>query len=106
MDMKRHRYRNGKPTTIFDGLSYKEQAQSINMTKVNLKKMVAAHKRKGKEEGKWFKLAETTCHICESRYPVVYRIVWIPAFRNGLYASLRVAGMTKEYGEDKDESKR
>jgi hypothetical protein len=52
MDMKRHQYRNGKPTKIFDELNYKEQAQSINMTKVNLRKMETAHKRKGKEEGK------------------------------------------------------
>ena len=52
MDMRRHQYRNGKPTKEFGELSYKGQAQSINMTKVNLKKMVAAHKRKAKEEDK------------------------------------------------------
>ena len=50
MAMKRHQYRNGKPTKIFPELNYKEQAQSINMTKINLRKMVTAHKRKGKEE--------------------------------------------------------
>jgi hypothetical protein len=52
MDMRRHRYRNGKPTKEFDELSYGNQARSINITKVNLRKMVTAHKRKGKEEGK------------------------------------------------------
>lgn len=52
MDMKRHQYRNGEPTKIFPELNYKEQAQSINMTKINLRKMVAAHKRRAKEEGR------------------------------------------------------
>ena len=52
MDMRRHQYRNGKPTKRFGELSYKEQAQSINMAKINLKKMAAAHKRKAKEQGK------------------------------------------------------
>ena len=52
MNMKRHQYRNGKPTKKFSELSYKEQAQSINMTKINLEKMEDAHKRKGKEEGR------------------------------------------------------
>jgi hypothetical protein len=52
MVIKRHRYRNGTSTKTFDELNYKEQAQSINMTKVNLKKMIAAHNRKAKEEGR------------------------------------------------------
>jgi hypothetical protein len=52
MDMIRHQYRNGEPTKRFGELSYKEQAQSINMTKINLRKMVAARKRKTKEEGR------------------------------------------------------
>ncbi|MGA2323232.1 MAG: hypothetical protein ABSG22_05235 [Sedimentisphaerales bacterium] len=52
MRRKTHQYRNGKPTKEFGELSYKAQAQSINMTKVNLKKMVAAHKRKAREEDK------------------------------------------------------
>ena len=49
MDMRRHQYRNNEPTKKFGELNYKEQAQSVNMTKVNLRKMVAAQKRKAKE---------------------------------------------------------
>jgi hypothetical protein len=52
MDMKRHQYRNGIPTKTFNELNYKEQAQSINMIKVNLRKMMAAHNRKAREGGR------------------------------------------------------
>lgn len=39
-------------TKIFEELNYKEQAQAINMCKVNLRKMEKAHERRRRELGK------------------------------------------------------
>ena len=43
-------HQNYKKT--FDELNYKEQAQSINMYKLNLKKMEDAHEKRRKELNK------------------------------------------------------
>jgi hypothetical protein len=50
MSTKRHKYRDGEPTKEFGELTYKEQAQSINTTRINLTKMEEAHCRKAREE--------------------------------------------------------
>ena len=52
MTRKRHQYRDGEPTKEFGDLTYKEQAQSINATRMNLEKMKEAHRQKAKEEGR------------------------------------------------------
>jgi hypothetical protein len=55
MTRKRHQYREGEPTKEFGELTYKEQAQSMNMTKLNLKRQEETHRRKGREEGRGHK---------------------------------------------------
>ena len=50
MSNKRHKYRNGQATATFGELTYGEQSKSINMSKLNLKKMESAHIRKAREE--------------------------------------------------------
>lgn len=50
MAIRRHKYRNGKPTATFGELSYLEQSKAIRMTEVNLQRMKEAHKRRGLEE--------------------------------------------------------
>lgn len=52
MSEKRHKYRNGEATETFEGLSYEEQAKSINMQKLNLKRCAEAHKRRAEEDGR------------------------------------------------------
>lgn len=52
MSNKRHKYRNGQPTATFEELTYGEQSKTINMSKLNLRKMELAHLRKAKEEGR------------------------------------------------------
>lgn len=52
MSNERHKYRNGRPTRTFEGLSYPDQAKSINMTEYNLARMKEAHKRRAREEGR------------------------------------------------------
>lgn len=52
MSNKRHKYRDGEPTKTFEELSYAEQAQSINVTELNLAKMKGAHRRRAREEGR------------------------------------------------------
>lgn len=52
MSSKRHQYRDGEPTKEFGELTYKEQAQSINATRMNLERMKEAHRRKAKGEGR------------------------------------------------------
>ena len=52
MAIRRHKYRNGKPTATFGELNYLEQSKSIRMTETNLQRMKKAHKRKGLEETK------------------------------------------------------
>ena len=52
MSNKRHKYRKGQPTATFEELTYGEQSKSINMKKVNLRKMELAHRRRAKEEGR------------------------------------------------------
>jgi hypothetical protein len=57
-------------------------------------------------------LTTMTCHTCESRYPVIYIIVWIPAFAGmtdsvinfGLSAR-QINEMTKIVEEKRDEIK-
>jgi hypothetical protein len=50
MTRKRHQYRDGEPTKEFGELTYKEQTQSINATRVNLGRMKEAPCRKAREE--------------------------------------------------------
>ena len=52
MVIRRHKYRNGKPTATFGELSYLEQSKSIRMTEVNLQRMKKNHRRKELEETK------------------------------------------------------
>lgn len=52
MSEKRHKYRDGEATETFEGLSYEEQAKSINMQKINIRKYEEAHKRRAEEEGR------------------------------------------------------
>lgn len=52
MTRKRHQYRDGEPTKEFGELTYKEQAQSMNMTKLNLKRQEETHRRKDREKGR------------------------------------------------------
>lgn len=52
MSNKRHKYRNGQATATFEELTYGEQSKSINMSKLNTKKMESAHRRRAKEEGR------------------------------------------------------
>lgn len=47
MAIRRHKYRNGKPTATFGELSYLEQSKSIRMTEINLLRMKEGHNRKG-----------------------------------------------------------
>ena len=47
MAIRRHKYRNGKPTATFGELNYFEQSKSIQMTEINLQRMKKAHNRKG-----------------------------------------------------------
>ena len=50
MSSKRHKYRNGQPTATFEELTYGEQSKAINMSKLNLRKMKSAHRRRAKED--------------------------------------------------------
>jgi len=50
MVIRRHKYRNGKPTATFGELSYLEQSKSIRMTEINLQRMKENHRRKELEE--------------------------------------------------------
>ena len=50
MVIRRHKYRNGKPTATFGELNYLEQSKSIRMTEVNLQRTKEAHKRKSLEK--------------------------------------------------------
>lgn len=52
MSNKRHKYRKGQPTATFVDLTYSEQSKSINMSKLNLRKMELAHRKRAKEEGR------------------------------------------------------
>ena len=50
MSNERHKYREGQPTATFEELTYAEQAKAINMSKVNLRKMALAHRKRAKDE--------------------------------------------------------
>jgi len=50
MVIRRHKYRDGRPTATFGELSYLEQSKSIRMTEINLQRMKENHKRKGLEK--------------------------------------------------------
>lgn len=50
MAIKRHKYRNGKPTATFGELSYSEQSKSIRMIEINLQRMKESHERKSLEK--------------------------------------------------------
>ena len=50
MVIRRHKYRNGKPTATFGELSYLEQSKSIRITEINLHRMKESHKRKSLEK--------------------------------------------------------
>lgn len=48
--MKNRRHQNDRKT--FAELDYKQQAQSINAVRINLKKMEQAHERRALKEGR------------------------------------------------------
>ena len=50
MAIRRHKYRDGKPTASFGELSYLEQSKSIRMTEINLQRMKEKHKRRSLEK--------------------------------------------------------
>ena len=50
MAIRRHKYRNGKPTATFGELSYLEKSKSIRMTEINLYRMKESHKRRNLEK--------------------------------------------------------
>lgn len=50
MVIRRHKYRNGKPTATFGELNYSEQSKSIRMTEINLHRMRENHRHKDVEK--------------------------------------------------------
>jgi hypothetical protein len=52
LKMRRHKYRNGQPTSTFEELDFAEQAKSISATISVLRKMIHSNIRRANQEGR------------------------------------------------------